>query len=132
MSSATAQDQLSEFGDFVVHYNALSTDQLPPDVARSYGIVRSASRVLLNVVIIRKKEGTTGEPATGKVVARVSNLTGQLKNMSIRKVDEENAIYYIGEVRVADGEVLVFDIDVTPDGMTEPHNVRFQRQFFVN
>jgi len=32
-----------DFGDFEVHYNALRTDQLAPDVARAYGIERSAT-----------------------------------------------------------------------------------------
>ena len=32
------------FGDFQVHYNALTTDLIEPSVARAYGIIRSKHR----------------------------------------------------------------------------------------
>ena len=123
-------EQSKDFGDFVVHYNAFSTDLLPADVARSYQIVRSANRALLNVVILRKEEGTTGVPVTAEVVVRVSNLAGQLKDVTMRLVQEQDAIYYIGEVSVSDGETLVFDIEVTPADEVEPRKLRFQQQFY--
>ena len=31
----------ADIGDYVVHFSAQSTDQLPPEVARAYNIVRS-------------------------------------------------------------------------------------------
>ena len=42
-----------DIGDHIVHFSAQSTDQLPPDVARAYGIVRSKNRAMLNVSIVR-------------------------------------------------------------------------------
>ena len=48
------------------------------------------------------------------------NLTGQLKNVTMRKIEEPGdvvAIYYIGDTTVANREVLVFDISVTPEGV---------------
>ncbi|HEX5693313.1 MAG TPA: DUF4426 domain-containing protein, partial [Arenimonas sp.] len=44
-------------GDLVVHYNAVPTTSLTPDVARQYGITRSANRALVNVSVRR---GTPG------------------------------------------------------------------------
>ncbi|MDH3984002.1 MAG: DUF4426 domain-containing protein, partial [Gammaproteobacteria bacterium] len=46
----------ADIGDYVVHFNAQSTDQLSPDVARAYNIVRSKNRAMLNVSIIRKSD----------------------------------------------------------------------------
>ena len=43
-----------DIGDHVVHFSAQSTDQLPPEVARAYNIVRSKNRAMLNVSIIRE------------------------------------------------------------------------------
>ncbi|MCH6550353.1 MAG: DUF4426 domain-containing protein, partial [Proteobacteria bacterium] len=45
-----------DIGDHIVHFSAQSTDQLEPDVARAYGIVRSKNRVMLTVSVL--KEGT--------------------------------------------------------------------------
>lgn len=114
--------------DHTIHFNALLTDRLPPEVARQYNIVRSNSRAMLNVTIIN----ADGSSATGNVTVKTVNLTGQLKNVQMRKIEEQEAIYYIGEIPVANSETLVFDISVTPDGVDDPIEVRFQRQFYTN
>ena len=75
----------SEFGDFVVHFNAQPTDMLPPTVARAYGIQRSENRAMLNVSVLRKAEGSIGQPVTADVTVAARNLTGQLKNITISR-----------------------------------------------
>ena len=122
----------ADIGDYVVHFNAQSTDQLPPEVARAYDIERSKNRAMLNVSIIRQSDNT---PVAGAVTVMVTNLTGQLKNVTMRKIEEpgENiAIYFVGETAVANLETLVFDISVTPEGEDELSEVRFTRQFYVD
>ena len=49
-----ATESTKDFGEYVLYFNALNTDQLSPDIAREYGIVRSKSRAMLNVSIHRK------------------------------------------------------------------------------
>jgi hypothetical protein len=117
-----------DIGDHIVHFSAQSTDQLPPDVARAYGIVRSKNRAMLNVSVI--KEGTTiAVPAD--ITVRTVNLAGQLKNVTMRKIEEQEAIYYIGETAVANHETLVFNISITPEGATVASDVRFTREFYT-
>jgi hypothetical protein len=118
----------SEIGDHVVHFSAQLTDQLPPEVARTYNILRSKNRAMLNVSVL--KDGKT--PVEATVTVKTVNLTGQLKNVIMRKIQEQEAIYYIGETPVANQETLIFDISVTPSGATEASNVRFKRQFYTN
>ncbi|MDH3647136.1 MAG: DUF4426 domain-containing protein [Gammaproteobacteria bacterium] len=126
-----ATERSKDFGDYVLHYNALTTNQLPAAVASNFGIPRSKSRAMLNVVMMRKEVGTLGHSVTGTVTSRTTNLTGQLKNLELRPLTEGDATYYIGSIQVADGEVLVFDIEATPDGSTTPMTVKFQQQFFT-
>jgi len=122
-----AGESFADIGDYVVHFSALSTDQIPPEVARAYNIVRSKNRAMLNVSVL--EEGTN-KAVSATVTVKTVNLTGQLKNVVMRKVQEQEAIYYIGEVPVANRETLVFDISVTPEGETEASELRFQRQFY--
>ncbi len=118
-----------DIGDHVVHFSAQSTDQLAPDVARAYGIVRSKNRVMLTVSVL--KEGTaTVVPA--EVTVRTVNLAGQLKNVTMRTIQEQEAIYYIGETAIANRETLVFNISITPEGATDASDVRFTRKFYTN
>jgi hypothetical protein len=121
-----------DFGEYIVHFNALTTEELTPEVARQYGIVRSKSRAMLNVTVLKKNESGLGEPVPGSVSATAINLTGQLKNLTFREIREGPAIYYISELAVADGETLIFSIDVTPINEPSRFSVRYKRQFFVD
>jgi hypothetical protein len=126
-----ATESQKDFGEYVLYFNALNTDQLSPDIAREYGIVRSKSRALLNVSIHRKRDNGQTEAITGAVSASAINLNGQLKTMTLREIREEAAIYYIGELAITDGEVLIYTIDATPSNDPSRFTVRFKKQFFV-
>lgn len=122
----------ADIGDYVVHFSAQTTDQLTPEVARAYGIVRSGNRAMLNVSIVRKSDN---QSVAGTVNVDTVNLTGQLKNVTMRKIEEPGetvAIYFIGETPVANRETLIFDIAVTPEGQSTSFDVRFKREFYTD
>ncbi len=122
-----------DFGDYVLHFTAIPTNSLTPEIASSYAITRSANRVLLNVSILKKTEGAADVPVAGKVVASAVNLNGQAKNLSVREIREGKAIYYVGDVAISGEEALVFSVEAQPAGATGvPLSVRFQRQFYGN
>lgn len=127
---APEDESSRDFGDYVLHFNALSTDQLEPAVAKQYDIVRSKNRVMLNVSIIKKVPGATGQSVPGSVSASATNLNGQLKNLSLREVQSGGAVYYIGDVSISGEETLVFNVDATPINESSRFSVRFARQFF--
>ncbi len=124
-ASATSVD----IGDHIVHFSAQSTDQLPPEVARAYNFVRSKNRAMLTVSVL--EEGTN-EASNAEVTVKTRNLAGQLKNVAMRTITEDDSIYYIGETPVANREILIFDITITPEGANKATDVRFQREFFTN
>lgn len=126
-----ARQPFQDFGNYVVHYNAMPTNQLTPETASNYGITRSKSRALLNVVIQKKQADGTTEPTSGKVSAKINNLTGQLKNISLREITPAGGIYYIGDVAVAHLETLNFEIEAIPEGSDEVLKLKFQQQFFT-
>lgn len=126
------RENFQDFGAYVVHFNAQATSMLPPEVARAYGIQRSSNRAMLNVTVIRKAEGSTGTPVSANVSVDASNLTGQLKDLQMREVTEGDAIYYIGELSVANRETLIFDISARPEGVKDPLRVRFRQQFYTD
>lgn len=119
----------ADIGAHVIHFSAQSTDQLPPEVARAYDILRSKNRAMLNVSVIRKADNV---PVTATVTVKTVNLTGQLKNVTMRQIDEQDAIYYIGETPVANRETLIFDISVLPEGEERASDVRFKRKFYTD
>lgn len=130
--SANAQHQsMIQAGDVTVHYNALPTTNISAEVAHQYGITRSASRALLNVAV---RKGVPGEdkavPAV--VTAAATNLNGQRQELRMREVREGEAVYYLGETRIADKETLTFEITIATEGADSPLRASFQQQFFVS
>lgn len=82
------------------------------------------------MITISVVENASKNSVIAKVTVKTVNLTGQLKNIVIRKIQEQEAIYYVGETPVANRETLIFEINVTPDGVDEPTELRFKRQFY--
>jgi hypothetical protein len=123
-------ESYKDFGSYVIHVNAQTTDQLPAEVARNLSVVRSGQRALLNVVVMKKSEGLIGQAVEGDVQVSAANLTGQNKGITMRKVAEQDTVYYIGETSVNRREVLIFDIDVVPDGETDLYALRFKDEFY--
>jgi hypothetical protein len=126
-----ATEGSKDFGDYIVYFNALNTDQLDPKIASDYQIVRSKSRAMLSVSIHRKGENGQNTAVTGAVSASAVNLNGQLKTMTLREIKEGEAIYYIGELAITDGEVLIYTIDATPSNDPSRFTIRYKKQFFV-
>jgi hypothetical protein len=117
---------------YTIHHNAIPSAMLDPTIAKQYGIQRSKYRGMLNVSVIKTVEGTTGIPSPAVVLAKATNIRGQLISIPMRKVDEGNAIYYIGEFRIADRETLHFDLQVQPRGETRFYSAKLSQQFFID
>ncbi|MEN7343862.1 MAG: DUF4426 domain-containing protein [Pseudomonadota bacterium] len=124
-----AEENSAVFGDYTVYFHALSTNEVPAEVAQAVGIVRANNRAMLNVSI---QETVGAVSVEADVSVDVVNLTGQSKSMTMRKVQQDAAIYYIGEVSVSNRETLIFDINVTPAGSEDTFEVRTKREYYTD
>ena len=69
----------------------------------------------------------------GRVVASATNLTGQRREIELREINDQGAIYYIGTFRIHNEETLNFAIEVSPEGHSgAPYEFAFRQQFFVD
>ena len=130
LGCAAHAEQSQQFGDYTVHYNALTTDQLSPEVAKAYGIVRSGSRAMLNIAVLKEQEMGVPKAVMANVSVSAENLAAQRREVRMREIKEQEAVYYIGIVTVSDGETLSFEVNVQPDAEQETHTVTFRQQFF--
>ena len=125
-------EQAKSFGDYAIHYSTFRTDLLTPDVASGYSITRSKTRALLNISVLKKVLDASIKPVRATVVATATNLSAQLKNLEIKEISDQGAIYYIAEIPVSDRETLSFNVSVTPEGETNTYTFTFQQEFFTN
>ncbi|MDX2416957.1 MAG: DUF4426 domain-containing protein [Xanthomonadales bacterium] len=133
MSSLAASAQQSQqFDDYTVHYNALNSSLISPDVAKTYAIRRSDSRALINISVLKNTGDQTPMAVMATVTVTGRNLTGQTREVEMREINEgEDAIYYIGELSVRNMETFDFNVLVTPEGKSKPFNVKFRQQFYT-
>jgi hypothetical protein len=120
------------FGDYELHFNALTTDQLSADIANEYDIIRSRNRVLLNISVTHAEEIGLPTAVAGEITALARNLTGQLRRLDVREIREGDAIYYIAETPIVNAETLIFTIEATLESAPAPVSVNFRKQFFVD
>lgn len=130
-SPGALAENSQDFGDYVIHYNALATDMLPPAVARDYHITRSQNRGMLNITLLKKVLGSPGQPVHARVEASARNLAGQDRSIKMREIREGNAIYYIGEFGVANEETLKFSVRARPQGERDFYEVEFSQDFYT-
>lgn len=129
--NASAQ-QAQQFEDYTVHYNALNSSLIPPEVAKANGIRRSGSRALITVSVLKDTEDQSPMAVKATVTASGRNLTGQTREVEMREANEgTEATYYIGEMSVSNMETFDFTIMVTPEGQSKPFNVKFRQQFYT-
>ncbi len=124
-------ENVKDIGDYTIYYNAFISDILSPEIARQYGIVRSKTRAVLNINVLKKVMGTPGQPVKAVVKATATNLTGQLKALPMREIREQNAIYYLSQFIVAHDETLDFRVEVQPLGQPDAYTVEFRQKFYT-
>ena len=133
MAAATAlpamAQQFQEFGDYEVHYSTLNTNMLSPEIASAYGIQRAGTQAMLNITVLNKDNG---EPVEAEISVSATNLTGQQRTIELRQIDDQGAIYFIGQFRIHNEESLNFNVDVQPQGHDgAPFQLQFRQQFFT-
>ncbi|MEN8177042.1 MAG: DUF4426 domain-containing protein [Pseudomonadota bacterium] len=117
---------------YTIHHNAIPSASLDPAVANQYRIQRSKYRGMLNVSVIKEIPDTTGKAVDAMVMAKATNIRGQLISIPMRRVTEGEAIYFIGEFRIADQETLNFELQVKPRGETRFYKAGLKQQFFID
>lgn len=123
-------DNATRAGGVVVHHNAVPTTSLTPDVARQYGITRSANRALVNISV-RQGEPGADRAVQAQVKLVATNLNGQRQDLRAREVREGDAVYYLAEARITGNDTLVFELEVTPEGASAPIKASFRQEFFA-
>jgi len=124
-------DQGAEFGDVVVRYSALSTEQLDAGVARRYGIERGAKNGLVNIAIERKAAEPGAMIAAG-VSGTVADLAGHERPIRFHETRDEGGIDYLGEFALESSGAYLFTIKVAVPGRAQPVTVRFNRDFVLD
>jgi len=131
-TTSTLAENSTSSGGYTIHHNALKSDFLSPAIAKAYNIQRSKFRGLLNISVIQNQPGTTGTPVKARIELKVANLNGIPKEIELKQIIEDQAIYYIGDFPVVNREIINFNLEVIPEGKNQPISARFSQQFYID
>jgi hypothetical protein len=126
-----AQSNSQDFGDYIVHYSAISTNQLMADVAKSYGIERSGRRGLLNIAV-QAKSGSQTHMIGANVSAEVADLSGHHTPIQLRETSENGDVDYLGEFPLESSGAYIFTVKVTPPGHAQAYVVKFNQDYVID
>ena len=129
-TAALAEEQT--FGDYTVHYQAVNSTFLTPEIAAQYDIVRSERRAFLNVAVLKNETDGSTTPVTATLNGVKHNLLQQSEAIEFAQVREGEAIYYIGQFDFSDREVLRFTLEVSPEGNEPAHAIEWTTQLYRN
>jgi hypothetical protein len=130
--AAVLAENVVNFGDYAVHYNALRTDTLTPEIAQAYQLTRRNNRAMINITVQKRGASKATTPHKARVEGFASNLNAQVKNLEFREIQDGEAIYYIAETQISNDETLNFEIKVTPEGNATSTQVKFSQRFVTN
>lgn len=126
-ATAINAGQFKEFSQLEVHYIAMPSTFIQPDIAKQYSIKRSKKNGLLNISVLDKQKSKQAVSAvltgTGK------NLIGQIHQLKFTEIKEGKAIYYIAEYPFTNEEIVNFNINIETEKKTD--TLTFQHKFYV-
>lgn len=124
--SAQLQAAEQEMGDWTVHYNALPSTFLTPEVALANRIERSRYNGLLNIVVVDKD----GKPQPVNMSGEGKSLIGTVRKLEFQTIREGDAIYYIAQYPHRNEDNVLFTIAISAPGHSG--ELSFRHTFYVD
>ncbi len=119
----------TDFAEYTVRHVVFNSTFVLPDVAKIYKLKRSKYESLLNISVYKKGEAGS-IPAT--ISGTVKNLMQQQKVLDVKEIEEKNAVYYLSPIRVANEELLHFELIIRPDGSQQDLTVKFSQKVYAD
>lgn len=117
-------------GDYTVHYQAVNSTFLTPQIAEQYKITRSDRRAFINIAVLRNNPDGTTTPVAAKVAGGKRNLMQQTSDIAFQEIREGESIYYIGQFEFSNAETLRFVVDIQPEAAGTTHQIEWTTQLY--
>lgn len=118
-----------DIGRYTVHYVAVNSTFLNPDIASQYGIARGGRLGFINVSVLRNDPaGPT--PVRADISGRKQNLLDQSEELEFVEVVEGDAVYYLGQFEFSNAEDLRFQLEIRPEGEGPTHPLEWTTKLY--
>lgn len=120
-------EQKQTLGPWDVHYLAFNATFLTPEIARSYGIERSRFTAIINVSVLDKQDQAAQQVT---IEGNARNLLGQNRQLSFKRIQDGDAIYYFAPLTIRNEDLWRFQITIRQGN--EQQQLRFEQTFYVD
>ncbi|AJY52446.1 MULTISPECIES: DUF4426 domain-containing protein [Halomonadaceae] len=131
-TAAAYAEQFALVGDYEIHYSAVNSSFLTPEVAQANNLQRSANRGLVNVSVRERQEDGITRAVNASVQGHVSGLTGVQESLSFRTVHDGDATYHLAPFTMREDESMRFELSVRYDRNAAPEPVNFIQRFYID
>ncbi|MDN6297786.1 MAG: DUF4426 domain-containing protein [Halomonas sp.] len=131
MALAAHGGQQASANNYEIHYSAVSTRFLTPEVAHAYGLQRSAGLGLINVSVREKQDDGTTRPVNAGVKGSVGTLDDAPGALNFRTVRDNGAVYQLATFRLQHDTPMHFTLKVRADRNAEPERITFIQRFYL-
>lgn len=127
LSCSVKAEQKQDLGNWEVHYIALNSTFLTPQVAKQYAIVRSKFNGLINISVLDRQDKTAQSVV---LTGEAKNLLGVVKKLTFKQVTEGKAIYYLAVLPFSDREQYRISVNIN-DGLKQK-TLKFEHKFYAD
>ncbi|SRR6056297_432473 len=131
---AVQAQQSKRFDDYELHFSVVNTTFLDPEVASHYGIIRGKRRGIVNIAVREHQEGKADAEATTvpmELKGRTWDLISE-QPMDFIEINEDSAVYYIGDFKFINREWRWFELTFRPQGADRTYTHKFKHQLFIH
>ncbi|MFT7053561.1 MAG: hypothetical protein ACJAU1_001118 [Psychromonas sp.] len=123
-----AAAQFHAFDNLEVHYIALPSTFLQPDIAQKYNIERSRYNGLINISVL--DNNSNAKAVSASLSGTGKNLLGQIHRLSFTEIKEGDSIYYLADYPFTNEEIVHFEILIKTQNKT--NILKFQHKFYTD
>ncbi len=116
-------------GEWTLYYSAMRSTDLPPELAKEYGVAGDPSRGL---VVVSLKRGTSDAMADASVAITIRSLDGVSRPVAVQRVEREGARSWLGVFTSNGRELLSFAVTARPASTEPAITAEFRRELFVD
>lgn len=115
---------MRDLGEYTVHYNAISANELDPEMAEKHALPRTADRCVVTVAVVDK---ASGESVEAGIMASATRPDGRMFKLDMRPVTDAGGKYYVGELPLDSASNIEVTLEVRPEPDMLPQTIRFRR-----
>ncbi len=125
LSPLASAEQKQVLGPWDVHYIAMPSTLIEPQIAAQYQISRSIQNGLINISVLASNDQQAQQV---RISGQAKNLLGQIKELNFQEVREGKAIYYLAQLQFRGEEKVSFSIEISQG--TVQQQLKFDHTFY--